>query len=91
MLDVGCGSGVFLRLAADRGAKPYGIDASEALVAVARSRVPEADVRVGEMERLPYADDTFDLVTGFTSFFFAADMVAACARPDASRAPARRS
>ena len=76
MLDVCCGSGVFLRLAADRGAKPYGIDASEALVAVARSRVPEADARVGELERLPYADDTFDLVTGFTSFF-AADMVAA--------------
>jgi SAM-dependent methyltransferase len=77
VLDVGCGSGVFLRLAADRGAKPFGVDASEALVSVARSRVPEADVRVGEMERLPYADDTFDLVTGFNSFFFAADMVAA--------------
>jgi SAM-dependent methyltransferase len=76
VLDVGCGSGVFLRLAADRGARPSGIDASEALVALARSRVPEADVRVGDMERLPYRDDTFDLVTGFNSFFFAADMVA---------------
>src|SRR5918999_3121810 len=74
VLDVGCGSGVFLRLAADRGAKPFGVYASEALVAVARSRAPEADVRVAEMERLPYADDTFDLVTGFNSFFFAADM-----------------
>jgi SAM-dependent methyltransferase len=29
------------------------------------------------MESLPYDDDTFDLVTGFTSFFFANDMVAA--------------
>jgi SAM-dependent methyltransferase len=29
------------------------------------------------MESLPYEDDTFDLVTGFTSFFFANDMVAA--------------
>jgi SAM-dependent methyltransferase len=77
VLDIGCGSGVFLRLAADRGAKPFGIDASETLVAVARRRVPEADVRVGEMERLPYPDDMFDLVTGFNSFFFAADMVAA--------------
>jgi SAM-dependent methyltransferase len=28
------------------------------------------------MEALPYADDTFDLVTGFYSFFFAADLVA---------------
>ena len=29
------------------------------------------------MEALPYADDTFDLVTGFNSFFFADDIVAA--------------
>ena len=29
------------------------------------------------MEALPFADDTFDLVTGFTSFFFANDIVAA--------------
>jgi 2-polyprenyl-3-methyl-5-hydroxy-6-metoxy-1,4-benzoquinol methylase len=31
VLDVGCGSGVFLRLAADRGARVFGLDASEAL------------------------------------------------------------
>jgi SAM-dependent methyltransferase len=77
VLDVGCGVGVFLGLVADRGAEPHGIDASEALIAFARERLPEADLRVGEMESLPYEDDTFDLVTGFTSFFFANDMVAA--------------
>ena len=88
VLDVGCGVGVFLRLVADRGAEPFGIDASEALVAAARERVPEADVRVGDMEALPYEDDSFDLVTGFNSFFFATDFVAALreahrvARPD---------
>ena len=60
-----------------RGAEPFGLDASEALIELARRRVPEADLRVGEMESLPYDDDTFDLVTGFTSFFFANDMVAA--------------
>jgi SAM-dependent methyltransferase len=77
VLDVGCGSGVFLRLVADRGGEPFGLDASEALVAIARERVPEADVRVGEMELLPYDDDHFDLVTGFNAFFFAADLVRA--------------
>jgi SAM-dependent methyltransferase len=76
-LDIGCGTGVFLRLVADCGARPYGIDASEALVERARTRVPEAEVTVGEMQALPWAADTFDLVTGFNSFFFAADMVAA--------------
>lgn len=77
VLDIGCGSGVFLRLAADRGAHAFGIDASERLVELARERVPEADVRVGEMEALPYGEAAFDLVTGFNSFFFASDLVGA--------------
>jgi SAM-dependent methyltransferase len=77
VLDVGCGVGAFLRLVADRGGEPFGIDASEALIELARKRLPDADLRVGEMEDLPYDDDTFDLVTGFNSFFFANDMVAA--------------
>jgi SAM-dependent methyltransferase len=77
VLDVGCGAGAFLRLVADRGGRPFGLDASEALIALARKRVPDADLRVGEMEALPYGNDEFDLVTGFTSFFFANDIVAA--------------
>jgi SAM-dependent methyltransferase len=77
VLDVGCGVGAFLRLVAARGGTPAGIDASEALIELARERLPDADLRVGEMEDLPYDDDTFDLVTGFNSFFFADDMVAA--------------
>jgi SAM-dependent methyltransferase len=77
VLDVGCGAGAFLGLVAGRGAQPHGIDASEALISFVRERLPEADLRVGEMEELPWEDDTFDLVTGFNSFFFANDMVAA--------------
>jgi SAM-dependent methyltransferase len=77
VLDIGCGVGVFLALVAEHGAEPHGIDASETLIALARERLPEADLRVGDMESLPYEDDTFDLLTGFTSFFFANDMVAA--------------
>src|SRR5215207_5761897 len=77
VLDVGCGTGVFLRMCADRGADVLGLDASEGLLALARTRVPEADIRLGDLQALPYDDDTFDVVTGFTSFFFADDMVAA--------------
>ena len=77
VLEVGCGSGVFLRLAADRGATVFGLDASEALLAIARRRVPDADLRVGDLQFLPYEDDLFDVVAGFNSFFFADDMVTA--------------
>jgi SAM-dependent methyltransferase len=77
VLDIGCGVGAFLRLVADRGARPFGLDASEALLEIARQRLPDADLRHGDMEALPYEDDSFDLVTGFNSFFFANDIVAA--------------
>ena len=77
VLDVGCGVGAFLRLVAERGGEPHGIDASEALIEFTRGRLPDADLRVGEMEDLPWDNDSFDLVTGFNSFFFADDMVAA--------------
>jgi ubiquinone/menaquinone biosynthesis C-methylase UbiE len=77
VLDVGCGAGVFLRLCADRGAAVAGVDATEALLARARARVPEADLRLADMLSLPFPDGAFDLVTGFTSFFYADDVVAA--------------
>jgi SAM-dependent methyltransferase len=77
VLEVGCGSGVFLRAAADRGAAVTGLDASEALLDLARERVPEAELHLGDFERLPFEDDAFDLVAGFNAFFFADDMTAA--------------
>ena len=77
VLEVGCGTGVFLRLAADRGADVYGLDASEALLDLARARVLEADLRLGDLESMPYEDDVFDVVAGFNSFFFALDLVGA--------------
>jgi len=77
LLEVACGSGVFLRAAADRGAHVTGLDASPALLEVARARVPEADLHVGDLQFLPYEDDAFDVVAGFNAFFFASDMVAA--------------
>lgn len=51
VLEVGCGSGVFLRAAADRGAVVTGLDASAALLERARARVPEADLRHGDLHR----------------------------------------
>lgn len=75
LLDVGCGAGRFCRIAADRGASIAGLDATEPFVEIARSRVPDGDFRLGEMENLPWDDDSFDVVTGFNSFFIAADVV----------------
>jgi SAM-dependent methyltransferase len=71
LLDVGCGAGLALRYAADRGAEAAGLDASAAMVAHARRRVPGAQVVQGDIEELPFADGRFDVVTGFNSFQYA--------------------
>ena len=77
VLEVGCGTGVFLRAVVDCGAEATGLDASTALIELARTRVPEADLRVGDLQDLPFPDDSFDVVAGFNAFFFADDLVAA--------------
>lgn len=77
VLDIGCGSGIFCEMAAQRGARVSGLDASPSLLEIARKRVPDGDFRTGEMEELPYADRTFDVVTGLSSFQFAANPVTA--------------
>ena len=65
VLDVACGSGLAMELATVRGAVCAGIDASPRLVAVASDRNPDGDVRVGDMEQLPWDDESFDVVTSF--------------------------
>src|SRR6201981_1972366 len=56
LLDVACGSGLAIELARMRGASCAGIDASPRLVAVARDRNPDSDIRVGDMQALPWDD-----------------------------------
>src|SRR5687768_5232806 len=61
VLDIGCGSGEFCRLAVGRGATVCGIDAAGPMIEIALRRTPGADLRVGAMERLPWDDRTFDV------------------------------
>jgi SAM-dependent methyltransferase len=76
-LDAGCGSGMAAQIAAARGAQVWGVDAAEAMLAIARSRVPSGDFRQGDLEDLPFADHAFDVVTGFNSLQYAGNPVAA--------------
>ena len=73
VLDCGCGAGRFTRMAADAGAFVAGIDAAQPLVDIATARTPQGDFRVGDLEVLPWADRSFDVVTGFSAFQFADD------------------
>jgi SAM-dependent methyltransferase len=65
VLDLGCGRGLFCRLAVDRGATVAGIDVASEMVEEAKHLTPEGNFRTGDVQALPYPDDTFDVVTSF--------------------------
>jgi SAM-dependent methyltransferase len=77
LLDVGCGAGMFASMASERGLLVSGIDASDALIAIARKRAPGAHFRISDFEDLPFPEGSFDAVTGFNAFQFATNPVAA--------------
>lgn len=74
LLDIGCGSGLFSGLAQHKGADVIGIDASEPLIKQAKLREPAINFLTGEMESLPFAEGSFDMVCGFNSFQYAASV-----------------
>ena len=74
VLDVGCGTGVFLDRAQRAGFDVFGIDASESMVELARSRVGEARVRRCPMQEL-HEESNFDgLVSLCWSFNYCASL-----------------
>lgn len=77
LLDAGCGAGLLALLARLRGAEVTAVDAAPGMVDIARQRLPGADLRVCDLESLPFEDASFDAVIGVNSVFYAADMTAA--------------
>ncbi len=67
MLDIGTGTGALLERLAPRVSSALGVDASRAMLALARTRLAKpglahCSVRHADMYRLPLADAGFDLV-----------------------------
>jgi len=60
LLDAGCGSGYALYTYAGRGYDCAGLDAAEGMVENARGLNPGMDIRLGDVEKLPCEDDSFD-------------------------------
>lgn len=70
-LDLGCGGGGVSVLAAKRGAQVAGLDAAEALLDIARERLPDGNFRVGDLEKLPHDNNSFDVAFASLSIMFA--------------------
>jgi ubiquinone/menaquinone biosynthesis C-methylase UbiE len=58
--DLGCGSGVFTDVLQRRGYRCAGLDLSPKLVEIARAKFRDVEFVEGDVERLPFADASFD-------------------------------
>lgn len=71
VLEVGCGTGLFLQWFAERGHQVTGLDPSSPMLEIARKRLPEkVDLYRGFAEDLPYEDNAFDTVALITTLEF---------------------
>jgi len=73
VLDVGCGSGELLEHLQDQGARVSGVDPAARMAELAQARAVGADVRIGDVEHLPFDDAAFDAVLAVNAFQFARD------------------
>lgn len=62
VLDVGTGTGIFAEEFSRLHTQIAGVDVNTELLAVAREHVPEGTFREAPAEKLPFEDNTFDLV-----------------------------
>ncbi len=76
ILDVGCGGGININRMAKKAKKVYGVDYSIESVKVSREvnrqEIYDGKVEVvkGDVQSLPFDDDTFDVVTAFETVYF---------------------
>lgn len=90
LLDLGCGLGAALEHALASGAETVGIDPSPAMVERASRRVPQAEVRVGSAEAIPFADDQFTAALAVSTYHHWADSEAGLAEVQRVLAPGGR-
>ena len=70
LLDVGCGTGYLADiLTKQKQARYCGVDLSDEMIRVAKGKgIPSAEFLVGSADKLPYPDESFDIVTCSQSF-----------------------
>lgn len=77
VLDLGCGEGRYSRVLQDRGAVVTGIDPVPQFIDHARSLDPQSTYVEGQAEKLPFDDNSFDLVLSYLSIVDIVDLQAA--------------
>ncbi len=73
LLNIGCGTGGFNRVAEQAGAITWGVDADPEAVAIGVTRVPAGRILCAQAESLPFPDRSFDIVYCFSTLEHVAD------------------
>ena len=75
ILDAGCGTGIFTGDILETGARIVGLELALAMVHRARNRCPGRTFQpvLGDMRRLPFADDSFHKAISITAIEFVQD------------------
>ncbi len=77
VVEIGCGTGVFLHLLWEMGFDVTGVDSSPVMLKAARERFGnKAALHQGKGEHLPFEDDEFDYAVVWSVLEFAADPLA---------------
>lgn len=63
VLDVACGTGDMVQELQKRGCLVTGVDLSEEMLTIAKSKAPTATYMIADAEHLPFENDCFDAVT----------------------------
>src|SRR5204863_6076703 len=74
-----CGPGYVSAAAAERGAKPIGLDFSAEMIAIAKKMFPRIEFRRGDAQNLPFANASFDRVVANFALLHLAEPERACA------------
>ena len=74
LLEIGCGTGIFLEVLHQAGFDVAGLDKSPAMLEAARDRMgPQAELHLGDAEHLPFDDNEFDFAALLTVLEFCPD------------------
>jgi len=68
VLDIGCGNGRLYHVLKEKQILYTGFDLSEELIKIAKTKYPEASFVVGDMKKLPFLAESFDVVFCIAAF-----------------------
>jgi len=72
ILDWGCGSGIYAKILAKKGAKVKGFDISKEMLSIAKKDNPKLDLRLGSGYKIPFKEK-FDIVYSSLAMHYVKD------------------